>query len=309
MNINKKIKKMKVGIPKVEEAHEFLEITRDFTDPKEAIREAISNSIDWGATKIEITVKEDKTVPEEELILEIHDNGIGLNDKRLAAFFDLGRTTSPEPGNLEKLKMKKIGYKGHGTKTYFNSRQIEVYSDSSDCTVYAIMELPLQKLMNKEIPKYEYDIENKVNKTTFTKVAIRGYNQNKIKEDFAHNVLKDYILCFTRIGSIEREFNMSDNENAVILLQGLGKKEPEEIKFGHIFPEEDFNIYKLNKERPADWTKIFVKRWLFPNRQIEKYPGKTIDMIFYIEGDEAKRSYDANVANSFYLIIKELRHL
>jgi signal transduction histidine kinase len=79
MDINKKDKKMKVGIPKVEEAHEFLEITRDFTDPKEAIREAISNSIDWGATKIEITVTEDKTVPEEELILEINDNGIGLN--------------------------------------------------------------------------------------------------------------------------------------------------------------------------------------------------------------------------------------
>ncbi|MFQ5885284.1 MAG: hypothetical protein ACE5IO_09315, partial [Thermoplasmata archaeon] len=48
----------------------------------------------------------------------------------------------------------------------------------------------------------------------------------------------------------------------------------------------------LIKERPGDWTKVFVKRWLFAKRSVIDFPGKFIDMVFYIEGDEAKRSYN-----------------
>src|SRR5438093_6420467 len=79
--------------PHVNEAHEFLEITRDFTDPKEAIREAISNALDWGATEIRIVAWEDRTVPGDELVLELQDNGAGLDDERLQAFFNLGHPT------------------------------------------------------------------------------------------------------------------------------------------------------------------------------------------------------------------------
>ncbi len=36
----------------------FLEIVRDFTDPRDAIREAISNAMDWGAREIKVIVTE-----------------------------------------------------------------------------------------------------------------------------------------------------------------------------------------------------------------------------------------------------------
>ncbi len=43
---------MPVGIrPRVNEAREFLEIAKDFKDPREIIREALSNSWDAGASK------------------------------------------------------------------------------------------------------------------------------------------------------------------------------------------------------------------------------------------------------------------
>lgn len=43
---------MPTGIrPRVNEAREFLEIAKDFKDPKEIIREALSNSWDAGASK------------------------------------------------------------------------------------------------------------------------------------------------------------------------------------------------------------------------------------------------------------------
>ena len=283
-----KDKQLKSRRPQVEEAREFLEITYDFTDPRDAIREAISNSIDWDATKINIIIAEDRTRPDEELVIEIKDNGIGLNERRLEAFFDLGRSTAIELIDSN----KKIGYKGHGTKTYFNSRQIEVFNYSQECTVYAIMDSPLQKLMNDEVPEYEYDIEPKKNEKTETKIIIRGYNMNKNIQDFDHRVLKDYILWFTRFGSIEKECGISDNKDKILFLQGLGQKDLERIKFGHQFPLEKCNINRLMQERPSDWTKVFVKRWLFQNRQIIDNPGKSIDIIFYVEGDEAKRSYN-----------------
>lgn len=281
-------KQLKLRQPQVQEAREFLEITRDFTDPRDAIREAISNAMDWGATNINIKISEDRSRPDEELVIEIEDNGTGLDEKRLESFFDLGRSTSA--GSNEPTT--KVGYKGHGTKTYSNSRAIEVFSDSRDCTVYAMMDSPLQKLMMDEIPEYEYDIEQKENQQTWTRVVIRGYNMNQNKRDFGHDVLKDYIVWFTRFGSVEKELGFTNNIDKRLMLQGLGRNDLEEIHFGHPFPIENDDIRSLMQERPSDWTKAFVKRWVFNERQIVDNPGKSIDIVFYIEGDEAKRSYN-----------------
>jgi hypothetical protein len=278
--------------PEVAGAREFLEISRDFTDPREAIREAISNAIDWGAKEIRVTIKEDRTRADEELIIEIEDNGIGLDQKRLHAFFDLGRSIAVDLDEADRPIQRMIGYKGHGTKTYFNSRQIEVDSDSPECTVYAIMDFPLDTLMANKIPEYEYVIEEKSNEKTFTKITIRGYNMSRNKRDFDHPVLKDYILWFTQFGSVEKEFEMQDSTDKVLFLQGLGRDDPERIEFGHRFPLENPDIAELEEGYPGEWAKIFVKRWKFEHQSILDHPGKFIDMVFYIEGDEAKRSYN-----------------
>lgn len=46
---------MPTGIrPRVNEAREFLEIAKDFKNPKEIIREALSNSWDAGATEVSL---------------------------------------------------------------------------------------------------------------------------------------------------------------------------------------------------------------------------------------------------------------
>lgn len=283
---------MLTRIPHVEDANEYLEIARDFVNPRDAIREGISNALDWGATKIRVTVKEDRSRPDEELVLEISDNGAGIDETRLEAFFDLGRSTVSEPGQQDAAGVPKIGYKGHGTKTFFNSRQIEVWSDSAECTVYAIMDSPLQHLMRKEVPPYDYVVERKNNEETKTRVRIYGYNANQNKRDFDHNLLKDYVLWFSLFGSIEKEFDVTMNQGKELFLQGLGRDSEELIDFGHQFPSENCNIQALITNRPGDWTKIFVKRWVFQHRQVVGYPGKFIDLVFYLEGDEAKRSYN-----------------
>ena len=46
----------KKGTPVVKADRSFREIVENFTDPREVIREATSNSVDWGASTIKITV-------------------------------------------------------------------------------------------------------------------------------------------------------------------------------------------------------------------------------------------------------------
>lgn len=277
--------------PEVDEAREFLEITQDFTDPREAIREAISNSIDWGATEIEITITQDSTRPDEELVIRIRDNGVGLTENRLPTFFDLG-SSPPSEDDSRELILKRIGYKGHGTKTYFNSRRIEVESYAWGSLCYAIMDSPLEELMKGNVPEYQYLLEERFDAKPFSDITIYGYNMNRNIQDFAHDVLRDYILWFTRFGSVEKEFEILDHQDRMIYLQGLGRAEPEPIEFGHRFPTENRNIDKLMEQCPGDWTSVFVKRWCFQHKSIIDHPGKFIDMVFYIEGDKAKRDYN-----------------
>ena len=75
---------MKTGIrPRVNEAREFLEIAKDFKDPKEIIREALSNSWDARATKV--LLKFDlQRIPNskgKKLMVEIYDDGDGMSSE------------------------------------------------------------------------------------------------------------------------------------------------------------------------------------------------------------------------------------
>ncbi len=97
---------MPTGIrPRVNTAREFLEIAKDFRDPKEIIREALSNSWDAGATRA--SMKFSLTpVPgsrRKKITVEIADNGEGMSAARRAGletreiedFFNLGDSNKP----------------------------------------------------------------------------------------------------------------------------------------------------------------------------------------------------------------------
>ena len=276
----------------IDPVHQFVETIQDFTDPKEAIREAISNGIDWGATHFAVRAQMDKTKSPAELVLELEDDGAGLNEERLKAFFALGHSTGLLYDKLGNKVGPQIGEKGHGTKTYFNSRQIEVFSNSDQCSIYALMEDPLGELKEKgTLPAYEYEVRQPEGNTTFTRVVLHGYNENQTR-DFAHEVLRDYILWFTKFGAVEGEFALRDNLDKTLSLQGLDWDSDEELSFGHVFPAENTKIDKLRQQYPADWIDYYVKRWNFKQVPVIDFPGVKIDFVFYLEGDEAKRLYN-----------------
>jgi len=276
----------------IDPVHQFVETIQDFTDPKEAIREGISNGIDWGATHLAVRAQMDKTKTPAELVLELEDDGIGLNEERLKAFFALGRSTGLVYDKLGNKLGPHIGEKGHGTKTYFNSRQIEVFSNSGECYVYALMEDPLGELKEKgSLPAFEYEVRAPQGNETFTRIVLHGYNENQTR-DFAHEVLRDYILWFTKFGSVETQFGLTDNQDKTLTLRGLDRDGDEELPFAHVFPAENTKIDKLKQQYPADWIDYYVKRWIFKQAPVDGFPAIKIDFVFYLEGDEAKRLYN-----------------
>jgi len=278
--------------PEVDIASEFLEISSDFGDPREIIREAISNSFDAGAKTISITALVDRSTGVDELVVILEDDGEGMNENQLRQFYGLGFTRGRLVDNLGRKISKNIGEKGHGTKIYFNSRQIEVETVQAGKCIKSFLDNPRKNLRVGKLPEVEYELKDSTSSSN-TKVIVRGYNDNN-QVGFSHDELKDYIYWFTKFGSCEKEAGHNEHANVVLKLSGLGWREiePELLSFGHPFPKVNTSISKLrvlDKVEPLDF---YVARWVFRDEPVINFPTTTIDIIFYIEGDKAKRTYN-----------------
>ena len=184
--------------PKVDSAQEFIEIALDFSNPLDLVREAISNAFDAEADNIVLEFSVIQEYGEKVLKIEIEDNGTGMDEKGLASFFDLGNS-------LRRGDENSIGEKGHGTKVFFNSRKIEVITVKDEKKYHAVMNEPSRELFERRIPKVKVTIDDDETAPSGTSICIWGYNNNR-RDKFTHDQLKDYILWFTKFGSIEREF-------------------------------------------------------------------------------------------------------
>ncbi len=278
--------------PKGDPAAEFLEICNDFTEPREIVREAISNAFDAKATLVKISAYIDKSTGIDELVLLFQDNGHGMDEEALNAFFGLGFSTRRIHDERGYKSSGAIGEKGHGTKIYFNSRQIEVSSVRDGKRIKAVMDDPRKKLRLGQGPYADCDVSN-TDAENGTMVTVFGYNHN-FQQGFAHDALKDYILWFTKFGSFELEFDINTFKNTVLHLKGLGHagSAPEQLSFGHLFPPTNTDIRSLKKSDKVSPLDYYVARWVFPNNPVEGKPGSTIDVVFRIEGDQAKRQYN-----------------
>ena len=278
--------------PSVSPADEFLEIANDFTDPKEVVREAISNAFDAKAIVIKITCLVDKTTGTDELVIIVEDDGEGLSDVVLDAFFGLGKSTRRQKDAQGNKASGAIGEKGHGTKIYYNSRRIEVLSQQGGRRVIAYMDDPKKVLRRGELPKVHYEV-TPTDAPNGTKVTIYGYNENN-QTGFEHNSLRDYIYWFTKFGSFEGQFGIATFKNVVLHLKGLGRlgPEPERLAFGHHFPTENTNLATLKKSDKISPLDYYVAKWVYPDEPVVGMPNSHINVVFYLEGDQAKRQYN-----------------
>lgn len=222
--------------PRVNEAREFLEIAKDFKDPREIIREALSNS--WDAKATEASLAFDLTpVPgtrRKQIRVTITDNGEGMSSQmrpsvgssEIEGFFNLGDSAKPTGS---------IGSKGHGTKIYYKSHGLNVETVKSGVLIKARTEVdPWATLQRGIVPTFGFE-EESTDKPSGTRIVVDGFEARQV--DFASlEQLITYIKWFTVCGSFAHLF--SEQRKLDVRLRPVGGSLIK-IEFGFEFPEEN----------------------------------------------------------------------
>lgn len=284
-------------IPKVNVAKELAEISKDFTNPRELVRETIANALDASAERIIIEAVKDRSLGEDELVVRITDNGTGMQRDELEAFFDLGFSN-------KRNREGAIGQKGHGTKITYNSSMVNVFTKSLEggpmrkaVLVSPRRALNLALMQGGDPPRVEFSevdrsgIAELDGADSGTVVEVRGYDGNNYGA-FAHGPLKDYIQWFTAWGRIHTAWNASLPAPCKLFLKGVGESNLEEMPYGHSFPAEahDFrSLRTMDARRPENF---FVRRWVSEPIRVDGFPDHELRIVFSVEGDSAKRAHN-----------------
>jgi len=311
----------------IDVGYEIYQIIRDFDNPIQIFREAFQNSIDEEATEVYCRVFTQQRLGTEDLIIDIWDNGLGLREENIPCFFGLAKSTKV---TSKKMPTGKIGYKGHGTKIFFNSERIEVFSkpDRDKDGWGVILEEPVKQIEENGIYRYseligETDCSIILPSEYQTGFFVRITNHRHFKtqhERFMlnHLYLRDYAKWYTVFGTIKYLFE-KDLPTVTLYLQGLSidafknnfnsanqidpvpklvQKDSqifEELRMGHYFPSQ---------RTSGSAMKAYAKK-INSNKQYYDYYSREIyrDKVFldnnisfnfliYIEGYETKRRYD-----------------
>ena len=226
--------------PRVNEAREFLEIAKDFKDPKEIIREALSNSWDAGADYVSIRF-DLVNIPgtkRKKIVAEISDNGSGMSDDESAApnessitsFFNLGDSYKPYGS---------IGSKGHGTKIFYKSHGISVSTVNTGAQIDAETDVPPWDTLNTgEVPTYSYE-KYDTDRPEGTRIRVDGF-QAKHKDFKSIDNLSRYIRWYTVMGSFGHYFGV--HQSMKLELKPVDHHTPVVIPFGFVFPEEQADL-------------------------------------------------------------------
>lgn len=230
-------------IPAVSDFSIFREVASNISNPLEIIREAISNSDDANANKINICIDRNSNG---QLTISIEDNGDGMDIDGIHRFFNLG---------FSDKSINKIGEKGVGTKIFYKSEAIYIETHDKEGNLYiADMLEPWEKLQKNIIPEYIIQKLESDGKRG-TKVVITSYKADSPENFFNLESVKDYIQWFTIGGSfrnifankvnVKKQINNIDIVPQIIIEDRINEKS-ELISGIHQFEEPNENIREYN---------------------------------------------------------------
>jgi len=183
-------------ICRVNKASIFKEIANNTLKPLEVVREAISNSMDAGASNILIEISNEDGA----YVLRIKDDGIGMSLDEIDDFFSVGSSK----GKIS----QKIGEKGLGSVTFFKSRRIEVVTKGLDGRFQVCLDEPWKKIKGNEDLSYSLNELESTDLDQGTEIKIFNYEANSLyNRHFNFESLKDYILWYTAAGSFKTKFS------------------------------------------------------------------------------------------------------
>jgi hypothetical protein len=307
--------------------YEMYQIIKDFDNPIQIFREAFQNSVDEGATEVCCRVFVEKKLGGDDVFIDIWDNGRGLNEENISCFFGLAKSTKVTP---KMMPAGKIGYKGHGTKIFFNSERIEIFSkpDVNGAGWRVILDDPVKQIEDHGIYRYskkirEKDFPLKLPPEYQTGFYLRIKNPRLFKTQhdrymLNHLYLRDYAKWYTVFGNIRSLFD-DTVPNVRLFLQGLNidyfnknfndpaKIDPppkfvqkdsqtfEELPMGHYFPperKEDTSMKAYAKKIGSNKQYYdYYSREIYCNKEFLD-SGISFNFVLCVEGYETKRRYD-----------------
>jgi len=307
--------------------YEMYQIIKDFTNPLQIIREAFQNSFDEEASEIYCDVNIQQRLGTEDLIIDFWDNGHGIREEHIPCFFGLAKSTKVTP---EKTPTDKLGFKGHGTKIYFNCERVEIFSkpDKNKPGWGVFLEEPLKQIRERGIFSNSaliaaIDCSIKLPDNFETGLFVRIKNPYHFKTQHTrymlnHAFLRDYAKWYTVFGTI-RPLLTHGQYNTILYLRGLSldqfqntccdevEIDPipifverkalifEKLQIGHYFPPErrdDTSMKAYAKEIGS--TKPYYDYYSRQIHRQREYLDNNIffDFVIHTEGLETKRRYD-----------------
>jgi len=297
----------------IDKGYELYQIIQDFDNPVQIFREAFQNCIDEDATEVYCHVHIDKQLGLEDLYLDIWDNGKGLKKENIDSFFGLAKSTKVNKNKTPKAG--KLGYKGHGTKIFFNSERVEIISRVSKKEEWgAVLDQPVKQIRDTGTYKYsdflqveELDIclPREYPHGFFVRIKNPHYFKTKHTQYMLnHMYLRDYAKWYTVFGNIRTSISPPKNEVKLFIkglsfesfkdqYTNLNQIDPlpeyvritdendqitfiEKLKLGHYFPEQ----------RYTDVTMKNYAKTVGHNKPYYDYYSKEIyNSIVYLDND------------------------
>ena len=221
-----------MGQAHVNEGYELYQIITDFGDPLEIFREGIQNSFDADATKIYVRVYEESHLGGNKLIIEMIDNGHGIRKDQAYAFFDIAHSTKVNSSFLP--TGNKHGYKGHGSKVFFNAEQVTICSKTADGEYWtSCLKEPLKQIGDNGTLFYTDPCDNPSEHNICLPqewesgfmvriVSPRYFLTQHTHAKLNHKVLRDYIKWYTIFGTVETCYSDElKNKDIKLYLSGL----------------------------------------------------------------------------------------
>jgi len=237
------------------------EVARNFTQPLELMREAISNSYDAFANNVSIKITRKNWEGDQRWVINIGDDGKGMVlDEQppgpftgsLRKFFTLGKSMRR---GMDEHDL--IGEKGLGIKVAFHSEYLTVktWAGQGYPMYIASSYRPWASIFKGVMPEYEYtsyEEDKRPYDHPFTEIEVIGFYDND-GSHFRADEVEDYIRWFTKWGAFEeriRQYLAKETEalnlhlssfrpapTGYVTLHAPSDASPRKIPFGHPFPD------------------------------------------------------------------------
>lgn len=253
---------------KIKDTNLLLQIIKESRSDFSVIREAISNSFDAGAEKMDIYITQNISDLNGRLDIVFLDDGSGMSDDEqcppsIFNFFNIA--------DSGKTGRSQIGEKGVGTKLFFNSFKLEVLTKKpGEEEHYWVMEKPIECLEAGKMPDFRniskpqgIELMDIAQGTTIRITGLQVYNTSSfVYDDRRSMLLKDYINFFTAAGNVRQYLkDLSPQKFTVSVYRwesGQSKKNSPDFSISeHIFPKDNLKPIKNNMIEPEDFVYRF----------------------------------------------------